>query len=183
MPSVTANRLIAEHEGPTDYRFAATAQVKTPTSLGTTFGTVKRYEPWTNIAAKELLKHHPIAVWNELSVSLTPRAGIFGRMCTFYGGWSASGADAPTTPEGMVNLHNAVDFTYGGVGDPNTVQLKIECSFDDTMKDILKATKSEEDARPVFYYCFTETEVAKDLKDSDRFMLTFRGKYNLFGRY
>jgi len=70
MPSVTASRLIAEYGSDQDYKFAGAVQVKTATTLTTTFGSVMRYEPWTNTGARELLKHHPIGVWKELSVLL-----------------------------------------------------------------------------------------------------------------
>lgn len=182
MPSTTANRLIAEYGGPEDYKFAAAVQLKAATTLGTTFGKVTRFEPWENTSAKELLKYHPVAIWNSLEVRLAPRAGIYGRMCTFYGGWAASGIDTPTTVEQMISLHGAIDVTYGGTGDPGTVRVSIPCEFDDTMKDLLK-TPEAIGSRPVFFYCFTEADVIDKPKDADRFMLTFRGTYLLKGRY
>jgi len=181
--TATAQRLIAEYGGPQDYRFAGSKQVKIATTLGAEFGQVMRYEPWTNASAKELLKHHPVAIWKDLIVRLAPRAGIYGRMCTFYGGWAASGVTTPTTVDQMVSLHGAIDVTYGGTGDPGTVRVTIPCGFDDTMKDILKGPSSENDCRPVFFYCFTEINVIEEASDGDRFMLTFQGTYTLHGRY
>jgi hypothetical protein len=157
--------------------------VKSATTLISTFGTVIRYEPWTNQGAKELLKHHPVAIWKSLEVRLAPRAGIYGRMCTFYGGWAAAGVTTPTTVEEMVALHGAIDVTYGGTGDPGTVRVQIPCEFDDTMKDVLRGPGSENDCRPVFFYAFTEVDVTDKPKDADRFMLTFQGRYTLHGRY
>jgi len=183
MPGATANRLIAEYGGPGAYKFAGAVQVKVATTLGTTFGSVTRYEPWGNTKAKTLLEHHPVAIWESLSVRLAPRAGIYGRMCTFYGGWAASGVKTPTTVEEMVALHGAIDVTYGGTGDPGTVKVSIPCEFDDTMKDILRGPSSEDGCRPVFFYCFVETDVVDKAKDADRFMLTFVGAYTLHGRY
>jgi len=183
MPSTTASRLISEYGGPEDYKFAAAVQLKTATTLGATFGRVVRYEPWNNAGAKDLLKFHPVAVWKELEVRLAPRSGIYGRMCTFYGGWAAAGVHTPTTVDQIISLHGAIDVTYGGTGDPGTVRVKIPCEFDDTMKDILRGPTSEQDTRPVFFYCFTEVDVVDKPQDSDRFMLTFIGKYTLHGRY
>lgn len=183
MPGQTATRLISEYGGREDYKFAGAVQVKLATTLTTTFGKVTRYEPWNNGHAKDLLKHHPIAIWRELEVRLAPRSGIYGRMCTFYGGWAAAGVATPTTVEDMVSLHNAIDVTYGGTGDPGTVKVTIPCHFDDTMKDILKGSSSENDSRPVFFYCFVEVDVIDKARDGDRFMLTFKGSYTLHGRY
>lgn len=183
MPTATATRLIAEFGDRKDYKFAGAVQVKTPTTLSHVFGKVNRYEPWTNSSAKELLKHHPVAIWDDLSVRLAPRSGIYGRMCTFYGGWAASGVETPTTVEQMIALHGAIDVTYGGTGDPGTIRVGIPCVFDDTMKDILKGPGSEDSSRPVFFYCFNEVDVVDGAKDGDRFMLTFQGKYTLHGRY
>lgn len=184
MPSQTAARLIAEYGGPEDYKFAGAVQLKAATTIkGSTLACVTRYEPWTNKGAADLLKYHPVAVWKELDVRLAPRAGIYGRMCTFYGGWAAAGVVTPTTVEEMVSLHGAIDVTYGGTGDPGTVRVTIKCDFDDTMKDVLRGPSSEDGTRPVFFYAFTESDVADKALDADRFMLTFRGKYTLHGRY
>lgn len=183
MPGATASRLIAEFGGPEDYKFAAAVQVKTATTVGATFSKVTRFEPWGNTNAKELLKHHPVAIWKELEVRLAPRAGIYGRMCTFYGGWAAAEMATPTTVEDMVALHGAIDVTYGGTGDPGTVKVAIPCVFDDTMKDILKSPTGDNSSRPVFFYAFTEISVIDKPQDADRFMLTFKGKYTLHGRY
>jgi len=180
--SKTAERFIAEYGGPEDYKFAAAIQLKTATALDTVFGNVTRYEPWNNVAAKGLLDHHPVAIWRELAVRLEPRGGIYGRMCTFYGGWAASGVATPTTVSEMIGLNNSISITYGGTGDPGTIKADIKCPFDMTMKDLLKAPDNEA-ARPVFFYCFTELDVVKDKADADRFMLTFRGRYTLHGRY
>jgi len=182
MVSQTATRLIAEYGSDQDYKFAGALQLKTATTLSSTFGNVLRYEPWTNTGAKELLKHHPVAVWKQLTVRLAPRPGIYGRMCTFYGGWAAAGVEKPTTVEEMISLHGAIDVTYGGTGDPGTVRMEIPCVFDDTMKDLLKGPDNDS-ARPVFFYCFTEAAVVDKPPDSDRFMLTFKGSYTLHGRY
>jgi hypothetical protein len=182
MPSAFATQLIDQFGGPEDYKFSAALQLKTATSLSSSFGAVTRFEPWNNTAAKELLKHHPVAIWTDLEVRLAPRAGIYGRMCTFYGGWAAAGVVTPTTVEEMVALHNAVDVTYGGTGDPGTIRASIPCNFDTTMQDILKAPYGDS-GRPVFFYCFTEAAVVDKPVDADRFMLTFRGRYQLKGRY
>lgn len=182
MPSATATRLIAEYGSDRDYKFAGSVQLKAATKLSSTFGAVVRYEPWNNSSAKELLRHHPVAVWTELQVRLAPRPGIYGRMCTFYGGWAAADVVTPTTVEEMVSLHGAIDVTYGGTGDPGTVRQQIRCEFDDTMKDLLKGPDNA-GSRPVFFYCFTEVDVVDKPADADRFMLTFTGKYQLHGRY
>jgi len=184
MPGATALRLIAEYGDPQDYKFSAALQLKQGTTLSNTFGTVLKYEPWTNSTANDLLKHHPIAIWKDLEVRLAPRAGIYGRMCTFYGGWAANSITPPTTVEEMVALHGAIDVTYGGTGDPGTIRVTIPCNFDDTMKDILKGPSSENGCRPVFFYCFTESDIIKEVvANADRFMLTFKGRYTLHGRY
>lgn len=183
MSGATAARLIAEYGNQEDYKFAGAVQIKTATTLTTVFGRVMRYEPWTNETAGELLKHHPVAIWKSLRVNLAPRPGIYGRMCTFYGGWAAAGVVTPRTVEEMVALHGAVDCTYGGTGDPGTVKVSIPCAFDDTMKNIFRGPSSEDACRPVFFYCFTETNVVDKVGDSDRFMLTFQGTFTLHGRY
>jgi len=182
MPSATASRLINEYGSEQGYKFAGAVQLKTSTTLASTFGKVTRYEPWNNANAKELLKHHPVAVWKHLDVRLAPRPGIYGRMCTFYGGWAAAGVVTPTTVEEMVSLHDAIDVTYGGTGDPGTIRVQVSCNFDDTMKDLFKGPDNE-NSRPVFFYCFTETNVIDKPADTDRFMLTFKGEYTLHGRY
>lgn len=181
MPSTTAARLIAEYGTQRDYKFASSVQVKKATTGGSTI-TVVRYQPWENTKAKELLKHHPVAVWKELVMSLAPRPGIYGRMCTFYGGWAAQDVETPTTVDEMIALHGAIDVTYGGTGDPGTVRVSIPCVFDDTMKDLLKGPDNN-GSRPVFFYCFTEVDVIDKPADADRFMMTFRGIYELHGRY
>lgn len=182
MPSPFAQQLITQYGGVIDYRYAAAKQLKTATTLSAEFGGVQRFEPWTNTNAAGLLRHHPVAVWKNLAVRVAPRSGIYGRMCTFYGGWGASGMLTPTTVEEMVALHGAIDITYGGTGDPGTMRTEIPCIFDNTMQDILKAPYGEA-ARPVFFYCFVETPVIKDAADADRFMLTFHGSFIVEGRY
>jgi len=182
MPSTFAEQLIAQYGGPEDYKFAVAKQLKVPTTLSSTFGQVLRFEPWNDPSAATLLSLHPVAIWSELSVRLAPRAGIYGRMCTFYGGWAASGVATPTTVGDMVSLHSAIDVTYGGTGDPGTVKVSIPCIFDNTMQDILKAPYGET-GRPVFFYCFIENPVVDKVADADRFMLTFTGKFQVKGRY
>lgn len=182
MPTPFATQLIEQYGGAEDYKFATAVQLKTATTLGQTFGIVTRFEPWTNTKAKELLAYHPVAIWVSLRVQLEPRAGIYGRMCTFYGGWGASSMPAPTTVGDMVSLHGAVSSSYGGTGDPGTVKVDIPCNFDNTMQDILKAPYGD-GARPVFFYCFIETDVVDKPADADRFMLTFRGSFIVKGRY
>jgi len=183
MASGTSARLIAEYGGQEAYKFTDAVQVITATTLSSTFDRVVRYEPWRNADASELLKHHPIAIWKEIRMHLAPRGGIYGRMCTFYGGWAAAGVPTPTTVQDMIKLHGAVNVTYGGTGDPGTIKVSIPCPFNNTMKDILKGTVSEDAARPVFFYCFTEIAVVDKLSNADRFMITFEGEYTLHGRY
>jgi len=182
MPTPFATQLVEQYGGQENYKFSAAKQLKAATTLTTLFGSVTRFEPWTAAAAKDLLRHHPVAIWESLEVRLAPRAGIYGRMCTFYGGWGASGMPTPTTVEDMVALHGAIDVTYGGTGDPGTIRVSIPCAFDNTMQDVLKAPYGDQ-GRPVFFYCFTETAVVDKVTDADRFMLTFRGSYVLKGRY
>lgn len=185
MPSAFATQLVNNFGGPKEYRFSEAIQLKTATSLKSSeIAIVSKYEPWNNKGAKELLNHHPVAIWSNLSVRLAPRAGIYGRMCTFYGGWAAAGMTAPKTIQDMVSLHGAIDVTYGGTGDPGTVMAEIPCQFDDTMQDLLKVPYGEA-GRPVFYYFFTEQDVVtgENKNVADRFMLTFRGGYELHGRY
>jgi len=182
MPTAFAQQLIEQFGGPEDYKFAAARQLKTATKLSTAFAVVNRYEPWTETKCAELLQHHPVAIWTSLEVRLAPRAGVYGRMCTFYGGWGAQGMATPTTVGEMVALHGAIDVTYGGTGDPGTVRVTIPCDFDTTMQDILKAPYGDQ-GRPVFFYCFTEANVVDNPGDADRFMLTFKGTYVVKGRY
>jgi hypothetical protein len=181
MPSTTANRLIEEYGSQKDYKFAAAVQVKTATKPGTHIDVV-RYQPWDNPKARQLLQHHPVAIWKDLVMSLAPRSGIYGRMCTFYGGWAANDVPTPTTVDEMISLHGAIDVTYGGTGDPGTVKVAIPCDFDDTMKDLLKGPECG-GSRPVFFYCFTEINVIDKPSEADRFMMTFRGTFELHGRY
>lgn len=182
MPTSFANQLIEQFGGVSGYKFSAAVQLKAATSLTTTFGAVRRFEPWASSCCRDLLQHHPVAVFSELQVRLAPRAGIYGRMCTFYGGWGASGMPTPTTVEEMVALHGAIDVTYGGTGDPGSVKTVIACNFDNTMQDVLKAPYGD-GGRPVFFYCFTEADVVDKPADADRFMLTFTGQFDLHGRY
>lgn len=182
MPTAFANSLIEQYGSIEDYKFSAAIQLKTATSLSTEFGRVMRFEPWEHKSAKTLLEYHMVAIWNSLEVRLAPRAGVYGRMCSFYGGWGASSMPTPKTVEDMVALHGAIDVTYGGTGDPGTIRVNIPCNFDNTMQDILK-TPYGDGVRPVFFYCFTESDVVDKPIDADRFMLTFQGSYILKGRY
>jgi len=182
MPSSFAQQLIDQYGDPQDYRFASAVQLKEATTLSTEFAKVLKYEPWTSSSAKNLLEFHPVAIWTSLEVRLAPRAGIYGRMCTFYGGWAASGAPTPKTVQDMVALHGAIDVTYGGTGDPGTVRVNIPCVFDDTLQDVLKAPYGDQ-GRPVFFYCFTEAAIIDKPGNADRFMLTFKGTYQVKGRY
>lgn len=182
MPTPFAQQLIEQYGGPEEYKFSAAVQLKQATTLSTTFGRVERYEPWTNTTASALLAHHPVGIWIDLEVRLAPRSGIYGRMCSFYGGWGPSGMTTPKNVEEMIALRGSIDVTYGGTGDPGTVRTSIPCVFDNTMQDIFK-TPYGDGTRPVFFYCFTETNVVDKVPDADRFMLTFRGQYQVKGRY
>lgn len=183
MPTKFAEQLIEQYGTPTDYRFAAVLMLSNAQAVtGTKFNLVNKFEPWTEERTKSLLGFHPVAIWNRLEVRIAPRAGVFGRMCTFYGGWAPSGVKAPTTVEEMMALHNAVDVTYGGAGDPGLIRQVIACPFDDTLQDILKAPYGDA-SRPVFYYAFSEVDVVTTVKEAPRFMLTFQGSYVLKGRY
>lgn len=181
--SVFSQQLIQQYGGVTDYRFSSIKQLKTATTLsGTAFASVLRFEPWEEESIKPLLDLHPVAVWSELSMKLAPRAGIFGRMCTFYGGWSAAGAPTPKSVADMMRLNGAVGITYGGTGDPGTIATQITCAFDHTMQDILKSPYGDT-VRPVFFYCFIENSVLSTAADADRFMISFTGKFHVHGRY
>jgi len=182
MPTPFAESLIQQYGTVEDYKFSAALQLKTATTLNTEFGKVMRFEPWENKSAKALLAFHPVAIWKQLEVRLAPRAGVYGRMCSFYGGWGAAEMKTPETVEEMVALHGAIDVTYGGTGDPGSVRTDIPCMFDNTMQDILKSPYGD-GSRPVFFYCFTESSVVDKVADADRFMLTFKGSYILKGRY
>jgi len=182
MPTPFAESLIQQYGTVEDYKFSAALQLKTATTLSAEFGKVMRFEPWENKSAKALLAFHPVAIWKQLEVRLAPRAGVYGRMCSFYGGWGAAEMKTPETVEEMVALHGAIDVTYGGTGDPGSVRTDIPCMFDNTMQDILKSPYGD-GSRPVFFYCFTESSVVDKVADADRFMLTFKGSYILKGRY
>lgn len=182
MPTAFAQQLITQQGSVTDYKFGDSKQLKAATDITSVIAAVNRYEPWTNAKAKGLLEYHPVAIWTELSVDVVPRPGVFGRMCTFYGGWGAAGSPTPHTIADMVMLHGAICTTYGGVGDPGTTMATIRCQFDDTMQDLLK-TPYADGGRPVFFYCFNESAIADKPIDTDRFMLVFRGTFNVYGRY
>lgn len=181
MPSNIAQDLITKIGDIADYKFSRALMLSTATT--TTAFAVTRFEPWTETKAKSLLDHHPLAVWSEVTCRVAPMAGVYGRMVTFYGGWAASGVSTPTTVEGMLTLNNAVYRTYGGTGDPGMMEAEIRCVFDNTMTDLLK-TPEFESLRPVFFYCFVETDVVAALANtSPRFQLVWTGKYKLFGRF
>jgi len=82
----------------------------------------------------------------------------------------------------MLNLSGALAQTCGGTGDPGTFTVTIPCPFNDTMTDTMK-TPYNDTVRAVFYYCFTEIDLIDKPKDTDRFLLHFRGTYEVQGRY
>jgi len=128
------------------------------------------------------LVYHPVAWWRNLSVIIAPMPGVYGRMCTFYGGWAANGIKRPSTLSDMLALHGGVMMTFGGTGDPGVNSTVISCPFNDTMADILK-TPYNGDVRPVFYYCFVEMKLSDSAPDADRFVLHFKGEYEVQGKY
>ncbi len=182
MPSNFANQLIEHYGTPTNYKLSAAKALKTSTKLTTEFTSVQCYEPWNDVAIKPMLDLHPVAIWEELHVTLAPNTGVYGRMCTFYGGWSSQAAPRPTTLADMVALHNSIYKTYGGTGDPGVQQVTIPCPVQENNMDILKAPYGD-GVRPVFYYCFTEHDLVTAVKDADRFTLLFKGTYQVKGRF
>lgn len=155
MSTAFVRQLLEQYSEPVSYLHSQTIQSKKPTSLSSVFGLVNMVQPWNSKAVADLLVYQPAAVWLNLSVDVFPLAGIYGRMCTFYGGWGASGGNAPTTVSEMLALNGAVIKSFGGTGDPGTISIHSICPFNDTMADVLK-TPYNEGVRPVYYYCFTE---------------------------
>lgn len=182
MPSAFAQQLITQYAKPEFYVHSETVQVKMPVALADIFSQINLVQPWVSIKTAGLLVHHPVAWWRSLSVGIVPMPGVYGRMCTFYGGWAASGSARPTTVSDMLALHGAVVKTYGGTGDPGVTSLTVPCPFDDTMADILK-TPYNNSVRPVYYYCFIEVNLIDKPQDADRFLLHFRGEYEVQGRF
>lgn len=85
-----------------------TVQVKRPVALTSVFSQINLVQPWMSTKTAELLVHHPVAWWRSLSVDIVPMPGVYGRMCTFYGGWAASGIARPTTVSDMLALHGSI---------------------------------------------------------------------------
>jgi len=183
MPSQFLSQIIAE-VGPVDgYLHVDPILLDTPTTLATsTFANVSKYQPWTVADTAAMLNRHPVAGWRSLSATVSSRPGVYGRMCTFYGGWSANDAAAPTTVREMRQLKGAVMTTVGGTGDPGMYRVVIPAPFDGTMSDVLK-TRYNEGVRAVFYYCFTEIDLATSPPTADRFCIEFDGHYDVYGRY
>lgn len=183
MPSAFTTQLIAQYGPAGNYKYSDAVQLKTATTLKSTgFAMINKCEPWNNTKAKGLLDHHPVAWWNSLSVSVSALPGVYGRMCTIYGGWASEGMSSPKTVDDMLGLHAAFTKTCGGTGDPGVFSTVIPCPFDDTMTDTLK-TPYNGDVRPVFYYCFIEVDLIDKAPDSDRFLLHFNGGYEVQGRF
>lgn len=183
MPNAFAQQLINQYGAPGNYRFSDTVALKTATTIQNgEFGNVLVMQPWNNTVAKGILDHHPVAWWEELSVTVHPSSGAYGRMCSFYGGWSASGSPRPTTLDEILALHGAFTRTWGGTGDPGVSPISVSCNFNDTMTEVLK-TPYNESVRPVFYYCFVEQALIDKVIDSDRFLLHFKGTFNVQGKY
>lgn len=155
MSTSFVRQLLEQYSEPTSYIHSQTVQVKKPTSLSDVFGIVNLVQPWKSKNTADLLVFHPAAVWLNLSVDIYPLAGIYGRMCTFYGGWGASGGKIPASVSDMLALHGATMKSFGGTGDPGTMSVHSICPFNDTMADVLKAPYND-GVRPVYYYCFVE---------------------------
>jgi ABC-type uncharacterized transport system permease subunit len=182
MPSAFSEQLIAQ-AGPVDgYLHIDPQPVEDATKLDKAFGAVNRYEPWTHKQTEDLLKYHPVAVWRNLSVTIASREGSFGRMITFYGGWSSAGAAPPKTVHDMAALKSCVIRTFGGTGDPGMFNQVVPCPFDGVMTDTLN-TPYNAGVRAVFYYAFTEVELTDKAPKSMRALLLFRGHYDVYGRY
>jgi hypothetical protein len=183
MPSKFAQEII-EQVGPVDgYILIDPILIATPTTITSNkLMLVSKYEPWNHAETKTLLNLHPVAVWRKLSVTVSSRAGVFGRMCTFYGGWAAADMPAPSTIAQMRSLHGAVMRTVGGTGDPGLWTQTVTANFDGTVSDVLK-TRYNQGVRAVFYYAFTETNLSKEPPNTDRFSLEFDGHYDVYGRF
>lgn len=182
MPGAFATQLINAYAKPEYYIYSDAIQVKTAVTLAATFSAVNMVEPWEETKTEGLLQHHPVAWFRSLSATIVPLPGIFGRMCTLYGGWAAKGVSRPATVADFMRLHGAFTRTFGGVGDPGTTAIVINCTFDDTMTEVLKTPYNTE-ARAVFYYAFLEVDITDKAQDADRFMIHMRGEYEVQGRY
>lgn len=108
MPSTFAQQLITQYAKPEFYVHSETVQVKRPVALTSFFSQIKLVQPWMSTKTAELLVHHPVAWWRSLSVDIVPMPGVYGSMCTFYGGWAASGIARPTTVSDMLALHGSI---------------------------------------------------------------------------
>jgi len=183
MPLAFAQRII-EEVGPVDgYIHIDPVSLEVATTLTSgKLAIVLKYEPWTHATTKEILGHHPVAVWRQLSATISSRPGVYGRMVTFYGGWAPFDMVAPTTVREMRQLKGAIMKTVGGTGDPGMWTQTIPAQFDGSMSDVLK-TRYNSGVRAVFYYAFVEQELTDKAPKTERFTIEFDGHYDVFGRF
>lgn len=183
MPTAFANRIVEEAGAVDGYLHIDLVALDKPTQIANNkLALVNRYDPWELNDTKVLLDRHPVAVWRALSVTISSRPGVFGRMVTFYGGWAAYDSPAPATIRDMRALRGAVMRTVGGVGDPGLWTQTIAATFDGGMSDVLK-TRYNTGVRAVFYFAFTESELSSTAPKTERFVLEFDGHYDLYGRF
>lgn len=163
--------------------FDTTVQVTQPTTLKAgTFGNVSSFQPWEVSGAKETLARHPAAIWQHLTVVVSPGAGLHGRVCTFYCAW---GSDADPAPKTLADMSGLRDFSvraYGGTDVPTEAARTFPVKFTDGMSDVLKMRHFPVGGRAIFYYAYVENRKDESAADAEPFHLVATGAYDLYGR-
>lgn len=184
MPSAYANHLITfggERMG--KHRYAQNIALSKAGAItnGAVSG-VGIWQPWLQSRAATVLALHPLAVWDNLTLTIVSGQGIFGRAVSLHVGWSHEGATVPTTHAEFGQLYGYAMRTIGGSADPGQFQLVLNAPFNETRSDVLKAANFPVGGRITLLYMFTESTFGSTQVDGERFMITANGEYVVYGQ-
>lgn len=183
MPSRLAQSLIDQTDGSMG-RFKHNDNISLSTAATVSSGVIQQVgvvQPWTLASTAAVLSMHPCAVWDSLVISVIPGPGTFGRAVTMHTGWGSDATTAPSTLAEFTGLEGYRVHTYGGAGDPGEADRTFNAPFNVNRSDVLKMRYFPIGGRTVFYYFFTESNFGASQAQGDRFILSVKGEFQVYG--
>lgn len=143
---------------------------------------VGAYTPWTYAPTVAVLAKHPLAVFESFSIDVVPGPGTFGRAVSLHTGWGHDGETAPTTFAEFSQLEGYRVHTYGGAADPGEADRIFRAPFNEARTDVLKARTFPIGGRIKFYHFFTEANFGTVQVAGDRFILSVKAEFTVYGK-
>jgi hypothetical protein len=139
------------------------------------------YNAWDHSLTEDVLKRHPVAVWDSLQVLVIPGPGLFGRAITFHFAWGHDGMVAPTSIPEMALCFGYRTHTFGGAANFSEGDRTFVCPFNEGRTDVLKMRNLPLGGRAQFYIYYDESNFGSVQVAGDRLTLQITGNYQVYG--